>query len=163
MTRPAMSFRAFALLIVVLAVGCSGADRPAADTADPPATGGTAASVPGFPMPDPPFGEEHVAGAVGHQASADQRASCAATAARADGLTAVTVTGLRMNCCTMAVRAGVQVRGDTATVRLYEYLPDLCECTHLRDVTFALRGLDGVTTIEILLNDRPTPAATARP
>jgi hypothetical protein len=55
------------------------------------------------------------------------------------------------------------VRGDTATVRLYEYLPDLCECTHLRDVTFALRGLDGVTTIEILLNDRPTPAATARP
>ena len=59
-------------------------------------------------------------------------------------------------------RAAVDAADGTLTVRLFEYLPDVCECTHRRNVELSLQGLDDVTRLVVFLNAGTEPvAATA--
>jgi hypothetical protein len=155
---------------LALCLGCAGAEQSAdhvaehvsTDTASKPGTNPPAgADLVAFPMPAAPEGEDHVVGPIRHTATGvDQHQTCAIRLQDDDGQLAVAVTGLLVNCCTETFRAAVAVTSEAVTVRLFQYLPDVCECTHRRDVSFALTGVGQPASLAVYLDDGPEPVAT---
>jgi hypothetical protein len=169
-TAGILTIHAAVAAILTLCLGCVGAEQsadlaaqqPPADTASETATDRPAgADLAGFPMPVTLAGEEHVVGPIRHTAEGvDQHRTCAVRLQRDADQLAVAVTGLLVNCCTETLRAAVAASDGLVTVRLYQYLPDVCECTHRRDVSFALTGMDQVTSLAVYLDDGTEPVAT---
>jgi hypothetical protein len=155
---------------LALSLGCAGAEQSAdhvaeqvsTDTSSSPAKKPPAgADLAGFPMPAAPEGEDHVAGLIRHTATGvDQHQTCAVRLQHEDGQLAVAVTGLLVNCCTETFRAAVVVTDRAVTVRLFQYLPDVCECTHRRDVSFELTDVGEAASLEVYLDDGSEPVAT---
>jgi len=124
-------------------LGCAGADDEAAvvEQGESPATTPEPVNVDmkGYPMPIELEGESLVCGAIAFQLSkAGGTVLPEAVTALADGHVVVTIRSLPVNCCTESIRAGVKVEGATASVHLYEYLPDMCECFRPCDVEVSL-------------------------
>ncbi|MEZ4386986.1 MAG: hypothetical protein R3D98_05320 [Candidatus Krumholzibacteriia bacterium] len=162
------TIRALAAMALVLGLGCAGRDQTTAREGDRPAAGQTAgtpaagADAAGFPMPAAPAGEDHVVGPIRHTAAgADQHGTCAVAVRREPERLLVDVTALPVNCCTETLRAAVAVADQAVTVRLYQYLPDVCECTHRRDVAFALAGIGEASSLAVFLDNGTEPVATA--
>ncbi len=160
-----------AVFAMLLCMGCATAenttDQEAEAVADqtatvpanvvPPATL-YSADLAGFPMPDTLPGEDYVVGEIHHSTKYVNQQGFFSVAFRDENdAVIVNINGLEVNCCTESLRAAItEVDGDV-TVRLYEYLPDVCECTHRRDMWFELKGIEKVTRVTVYLNDAPDP------
>lgn len=155
---------------LILCLGCAGAEKTAEHDSQPVAeqvvvdtTAGTVAAMPsaldlaGFPMPDTLMGEDHVV-EVGHTTKYVQPAQGTSFRFRYEGDdVVVNISSLTVNCCTESFRAAVDIVDGALTLRLYEYLPDVCECTHPRDIWVTLKDVGQVESLTIFLNDAKDP------
>jgi hypothetical protein len=109
-------------------------------------------------MPDTLTGEDYVSSEIHHTTKyVNQQGNFSVAFRDENDAVIVNINGLEVNCCTESLRAAItEVDGDV-TVRLYEYLPDVCECTHRRDLWFELKGIEKVTRVTVFLNDAPEP------
>ncbi|HPF36452.1 MAG TPA: hypothetical protein P5571_13070 [Candidatus Krumholzibacteria bacterium] len=166
--------RSILALILLLLVGCAGACREAGDARDaaPPAPAAAAAApaaapsapLPGFPMPAAPTGEDLVLGEVvlgPAQGEVPPGGGCTLSVEPDGARTVLTVLSAQLNCCTERVRASVDASGETVDVRLYEYLPDLCECIHRRSLTLTLDLDAGGRAVRVFFNAAPSPSCEA--
>ena len=137
------------LVVCLLLAGCAGQDgaaenhtaasRPdtatAAAAAQVPAPERHSADLAGYPMPSELSGAERLPGVITHT-SADRTLGNAGTlvfGAAGDTLL-VTACGVSLNCCTERLAASLTGTATSTDVMLYEYLPDVCECQHDRDI-----------------------------
>ncbi len=153
-----------ALLALVCALGAckddeTSQDRTPVAEADAPAPPVDAVPAPGddprpapaspdlafYPMPETLPGEELVAGRVSvrPQVQVPERGGECPLDVRSDGnRTMIMALSKTVNCCTDSIRASVEREGDVVHVRLYEYLPDVCECYNQRSVRLVLEPFD---------------------
>lgn len=144
-------------LAVMVSSGCTGRDGQAGDGQDTaagqsetaantkpspmPAQGRVLVSpdLANYPMPATLPGQDRVPGPIvnkprdwGGGESGDL------LVASVNDTLVVTVFAMRINCCTERLAAAVKTTDLGVEVMLYEYLPDVCECFHQRDITFRL-------------------------
>ena len=144
---------------LLLAVGCIASGERAAPGPTPADTM-SSPDLARFPMPAHPAGAERVHGEITSAPAAGKLDTL--LVARDGGLLRLTARGLRLNCCTERLRAGTAVADGELQVRLYQYLPDVCECFHRRDVTLSVAAPAGVTRVALFLDADAAPAQTAR-
>ncbi len=73
----------------------------------------------------------------------------------------VTVCAVSINCCTERLAAGVTATAEGIDVMLFEYLPDVCECFHQRDIVFRLYPAPTAgQTLRVMANGRQKVLAT---
>lgn len=170
-----------ALLALVLALGSckdaevngetAGAESATVAVAqDPSSAGDVAPATPAssdlafYPMPETLPGEELVVGGVAlrPQIQAPERGGECPLRVSSDGTrTKIMVLSKTVNCCTDSIRASVERVGDIVDVRLYEYLPDVCECFNQRSVRLVLEPFDARgLEVRVFANADPEPCGS---
>ncbi len=73
----------------------------------------------------------------------------------------VTVCAISINCCTERLAAAVRTNETGLDLALYEYLPDVCECFHQRDIVLRLYPAPTAgQTLRVTANGRQKVLAT---
>jgi len=151
---------------LMLCLGCAGAEKTTdhdteaavETTTDTPPPTTQSADLAGFPMPETLPGEHYVEGEIHHTSKYVNLVGFYDVAFRREGdKFVVNINGAEVNCCTESLRAAISEKDGAVTVRLYEYLPDVCECTHKRDIWFNLKGIEEITSVTVYLNDETEP------
>lgn len=153
-------------LLALALQGCAGGTNSTADEAEKETQTATsevaadrtppALDLAGYPMPADLPGQDRVQGLVRSEPHDPARgASGRLVFATAGDTLLVTVCDLSVNCCTERLAAALTETDGGLDIMLYEYLPDVCECFHQRDVTFGIHPapLPGHCVI-VRMNDR---------
>ena len=114
-----------------------------------------------FPRPVTVPGEEHFPGGVKRlpRESDLGPAGSIVFSSRSDTLV-VTLCGVNLNCCTESLRASFTAGKNENRIMIYEYLPDVCECFHERDIRFNIYPAPAQgTSLVVFANQRPEVVA----
>jgi hypothetical protein len=98
-----------------------------------------------YPMPADLPGQEMVVGDVRIAPEIQKPTTggdCPVRVSHAGETIKVTILSMTLNCCTEGIKPSVEIADGVVEVRLYEYLPDVCECLMQRSVMFQLTGFD---------------------
>lgn len=159
------------LLLVLMPVACTSQDdQPRGETtagqeSEPPAEDAVvqvSRDLAHYPMPSSLTGSSHTPGAISSLPHDPAKGAIGALvfATIADTLK-VTVCGVNTNCCTERMATSYVAIDAGADVGLYEYLPDVCECFQVRDVTFnVFPALASGSTVRVFHNGRTTALAS---
>ncbi len=114
-----------------------------------------------YSMPEDPPGHDLVVGEaqILPEIQKPQTGGACPVRIASDGeTTKVTILSMTINCCTERVQPSVVVKDGVAEIRIYEYMPDVCECVMQRSVRFALSPFDAEgLEFHIYANDDTEP------
>ncbi len=154
---PKKILRLSALIGILLLTGlvmaaCAGNENSANEKARPPAK---SSDLSNYPRPAQTSGGEYLPGRVEDLRRDPERGEAGKLVfSSAEDTLLVMLCGMRVNCCTEKLRASFTLTDSGADVMLYEYLTDVCECFHYRDISFRVYpALEKGKTLRVFAND----------